>query len=115
MYKCLYYFLEMNSVIYDFQFGLQQTYSTYCALVHLTDKIRKLIYLQKTFGTVDHDILIQKLNHCGIRGVVKMDCNMLPEMVSTTRCCAPEGSILGLLLFLFILTHLLPIHPFSTP
>ena len=40
MYNRLYNFLEMNSVIYDLQFGLRQKYSTSHSLIHLTDKIR---------------------------------------------------------------------------
>ena len=68
--SCLYNFLEMNSVIYDFQFGFRQKYSTSDALMYLTGKIREQIEvgnfarrifvdLQKAFDTVDHDIVIQ--------------------------------------------------------
>ena len=51
---------------------LDKKYSTSHALIHLTDKIRKqidsadfacgiFVDLQKAFGTVDHDIIIEKL------------------------------------------------------
>ena len=70
----------MNSVIYNFQFGFRQKYSTSLALILLTEKIREhidsrnfacgiFVDLQKAFDTLDHDILIQNLNRNGIRGV----------------------------------------------
>ena len=80
MYNHLYNFLEMNSVIYDFQFCFRQKYLASNDLIHLTDNIRGyldsgnfdcgvFVDLQKAFDTVDHDILKQILNHHGIRGV----------------------------------------------
>ena len=64
----------MSNVIYDLQLDFRQKYSTSHALIHLTNKIRGQLdsgnfvcrifaYLQKAFDIVDHDILIQKLNH----------------------------------------------------
>ena len=82
MYNCWYNFLEMNSDIYNLQFGFRQKCSTSYALINLTNKIWDqlgsgqfacgiFVDLQRAFDTVDHDILIQKLNHNGIREVVK--------------------------------------------
>ena len=43
---------------------------TYCAANFLWGLANKgALYVQKAFDKVDHDILVQKLNHCGIRGV----------------------------------------------
>ena len=79
MYNRLYKFLETNNLIYSLQFGFRQKHSTSHALIHLTDKIREqldkgnfacgiFVDSQKVFDTVDHQILIQKLNY-GIRGI----------------------------------------------
>ena len=41
VYNGLYNFLEVNSAIYDLQFGFRQNYLTYYVLIHSTDKIRQ--------------------------------------------------------------------------
>ena len=66
----LHNFLEMNNVIYDSQFVFRQKYSTFHALIRLTDKIREqldsgnfacgiFVDLQKKFAIANHDILMQ--------------------------------------------------------
>ena len=78
MYNRLYEFLETDNLMYSLQFGIRQKHSTSHALIHLTDKIREqldkgnfacgfFVDFQKVFDTVDHQILIQKLNYYGIR------------------------------------------------
>ena len=80
MYKRLYTFLNKNNIIYNLQFGFRQQYSTSHALINITENIRNalndgnlgcgvFVDLQIVFDTVDHKMLLAKLNHYGIRRV----------------------------------------------
>ena len=107
----------------DTQFGFRKNHSTSYALTKLYDKIscaidnREItvgvfIDLSKAFDIVDHNILLEKLEHYGIRGLALncfrsylsnreqyVDFNSLWSSRQQIRCGVPQGSILGPLLF----------------
>ena len=79
MHKRLYNFVEGNQIIYPLQFGFRKKISTTLSLLSLTEEIQQeidkgrfgcgiFINFQKAFDTVDHNILVRKLDHPGTRG-----------------------------------------------
>ena len=124
IYNRLDNFLNRFHILHDNQYGFRKHHSTDLALLDIYDKISSSLYLNyhtigifldlsKAFDTINHDILLAKLHHYGIRGIAY---DLLSSYLSDRHqftsfdshlssrlpmsCGVPQGSILGPLLFL---------------
>ena len=115
MYNRLYNFLAEHNITSKKQFGFRKNYSTYMALIDLIDKISSnkdhkkynigvFLDLSKAFDTIDHNILINKLQCYGVRGNVSY--NKADSKYMTITCGVPQGSILGPLLFILYINDI---------
>ncbi len=126
-------FLENKSIINKEQFGFRRGLNTFTALNSLNEEIYTaldkhnsllsiFINFTKAFDTVKHDILLQKLKHYGIRGIIhdwfqdyiqnrtqsvkNLNHISSPHLIQYT---VPQGSVLGPLLFIIYvndITHI---------
>lgn len=130
MYQRLFKFLEFHEILYNLQFGFQENNSIGHALISLTETIRHsidnrygcvmFIDLQKAFDTVNHQILLSKMEHYGVRRCAlewfKSYLSDRKQYVSLNgfnsgflkiSCGVPQESVLAPLVFLLYINGLL--------
>ena len=117
-------FLNSKGVLTPGQYGFRAGHSTAMAVLDMVEKVRGawgrgnaalgvFIDLKKAFDTVDHGLLLSKLEHYGIRGValallesyLRGRCQYVvyggrESGRGEVECGVPQGSVLGPLFFL---------------
>ena len=129
MHVRLYAFMEENNILFENQFGFKKQNSAVHALIQITEQIRSTIEngkcgcgifidLKKAFDTVNHAILLRKMEH-GIRGMALqwfksyltdrtqyVYLNGHASALKEISCGIHQGSVSGPLLFLIYINDL---------
>ena len=114
IFEQLYNYLNSLNLFYHGQYGFRENHSTELAALELIDRVIQyldkgetpisvFLDLSKAFDTLDHSILLSKLEYYGIRDnaleLFKSYLSNRKQYVVNIVTGVPQGSILGPLLF----------------
>ena len=136
MYTRMMNYIEKHNLIYSSQYGFRKEHSTQHAILDIVDAIQAnmnqalyscgvcLLTSKKAFDTVDHTILLDKLNFYGFRGLINQQfSSYLNNCTQTTQIAdhiisdkvtisfgVPQGSFQVLFSFCCMLMYSLVIY-----